>query len=237
MAENQAWMPDALTKGEPTLAACFAAVVEMQSLLVDATEARKQVAMVCLYGWDLSCLPNADARRKEIARLWQARTVKGSDTPAMRQWFEEEIESIISLRRTVFPTLGALVTSATIALVDTSRDQLAVETTEGLECFDIPRLNQHTLADGLGRRITAIWDDAEELEYWQEDAGVAELEQHREALLRTCGIWRVKLSKFRELASDLHRVQVAAPAKRVTAEWVSIAQEADQRITALLQAV
>lgn len=231
------WDPGILGLSEPSLAACFAAVVEMQSLLVKTVDARQNVALLCLYGWDISCLPSTEVQAKEIDRLWHARTMKGSELPGHREWFEQEIGSIITQRRQFFPTLESLIISAAIAVVDASRDRLTVEHADGLERFDLPRVGRRELADGLGRRIKVIWEDAQELDYWLETVPKAELERCREAVIRTCGLWRVRLAKLRELASELHQMQVEASAKRVTAEWGYIADEAETKISAAQQAV
>jgi hypothetical protein len=237
MSDQEAWAPELIARERPSACACLKSIIEMSVLTLETPKIRQQTALLCLYAWAISMLPDATNREKYIAELWKT-TMAGKDLntiPDMRSWFENEVQEVIALRMNYFPSLKTFVDDVKLVPTDEDYDRLFLSLNGVVETFELRHVESRDLALSLGQRITKISNAVEQLECWfLDDLGRYNSQFVVEGAQLQCGIWRVELATYKGLANSLYRIQKAPAPKRATGAWITLADEADGKIVEFL---
>jgi len=128
------------------------------------------------------------------------------------------------------------VDSVRLEAIDDKVDRLVVTTSVGEEARLAHFNPDFTGTPSFGRRLYRLRDWTDDLADWvdrlRRDGQLADNAKREAAAIG--GMMRVELVGCREVSACLHSIQTAPSARRVTAEWVNLADEIDAQINKAL---
>lgn len=202
---------------------------------------RSKGAELCLYAWDIALFPDSQARDEQIEWLWSTcEPLTPKPVPdGLPLWFRDQVRGLVARKRELLPTVTTFITNAKLEAVDEETDRLIVTTEPGTEEFTIRWRPDPTGTPSFGQRLRRVANDTEDLSDWvfERRRGLQLTGEDAADVAMVCGARRVELAGYRELAAIWNQKQTAPSAKRVTAEWVSMADEIDGKVTRLLAAL
>lgn len=233
--------PPKPTLPQLTPAACFKEFVQSHVLGVSEFDHRLKGAQLCLYAWDIALFPDRQARDDQIEQLWRTcKPLTSKPLPdSLPPWFREQVGGLVARKRDLLPTLTTFITNAKLEVIDEATDRLIVTTELCTEEFTIRWRPDPAGTPSFGQRLRRLANHTDDLAEWVFESKRRRQLTHQDAaeVVMVCSARRVELAGYRNLAARWSQKQTAPSAKRVTAEWVSMADEIDRRVRGLLAAL
>ncbi|MCA8277924.1 putative Immunity protein 75 [Burkholderia sp. AU30280] len=143
--------------------------------------------------------------------------------------FMRDVRTLVALKRELLPGVTTFVDSVRLEAIDDKADRLVVTTSVGDEARLVHFNLDFTGTPSFGRRLYRLRDWTDDLADWvdrlRREEQLADNAKREAAAIG--GMMRVELTGCREVFACLHSIQTAPSARRVTAEWVNLADEID----------
>lgn len=147
-----------------------------------------------------------------------------------------DVRELVALKRELLPGVTTFVDSVRLEAIDDNVDRLVVMTSVGEEVRLVHFNPDFTGAPSFGRRLYRLRDWTDDLADWvdrlRREGQLTDNAKSEAAAIS--GMMRVELTGCRDVSARLHSIQTAPSARRVTAEWVGLADEIDAQINKLL---
>ena len=221
-----------------TPADCFRTYVQARVLGMRDFEWRCKSTQICLYAWEIALLPDATVREQQIELLWQTCEPLTPEQASqdVAASFMGDVRALVALKRELLPGVITFVDSVRLEAIDDKADRLVVTTSGGEETRLVHFSPHFTGTPSFGRRLYRFRDWTDDLADWvdrlrREGQLVGNVKREAAAI---GGMMRVELTGCREVSTRFHSRQTAPSARRVTAEWVNLADEIDAQISKVL---
>lgn len=238
MWDEEASLPTKPAWPQATPTECFRTYVQAHLLGMLDFESRRKGAEICHYAWDIALLSDKAMRDQQIERLWR------SCEPLMPELLQEglaidfmqELQALVARKRDLLPMVTTFIDTVRLEVVDDTTDRLVVTTAAGVDELSIHFKPDPAGTPSFGRHLNRLHNLTEDLADWLHRILSMRRLTHEAAaeVAVICGMRRVELAGYRELSARLNAIQTAPAARRVTAEWVNMADEIDAQIMEVL---
>ncbi|MCA7966653.1 putative Immunity protein 75 [Burkholderia cenocepacia] len=177
-------------------------------------------------------------REQQIELLWQTCVPLTHEQVSqdLAASFMGDVRALVALKRELLPGVSTFVDSVRLEAIDDKADRLVVTTSGGEETRLVHFNPDFKGTPWFGRRLYRLRDWTDNLADWvnrlrREGQLVGKVKREAAAI---GGMMRVELTGCREVSTRFHSIQTAPSARRVTAEWVNLADEIDVEISKVL---